>query len=304
MKKIFQKLSDENKGAALVVLSALLYGFICYFGLHVMRAGFSVYNTMLWRFALASITLLLILIWRGKKIKVSTREILSLLLIGSVVHALGTSIYFSSTNYISTGLATVLLFTFPVGVIIFNRIFYRTKIAPIFYFSLTLIFIGIFFIVDISSPSFDLKGFMLALSSAIFFSLYVVASKKNNSDPLFSTFLICFGGIFVCLIFAYFDNSLAMPSTFDLWINLWALSLICTTLPILLFAKGLRFISSEKGSIISMLEPPAVMLVGYILLDERITFMQFCGSLIVLAGAAVVMIKKNTKAQLLKENIL
>jgi drug/metabolite transporter (DMT)-like permease len=64
--------------------------------------------------------------------------------------------------------------------------------------------------------------------------------------------------------------------------------------------NGLKHIASEKAAIISMLEPPLVMLVGYLLLDEKIATMQLCGALMILCAVLLVIIKSPSK----KENFV
>jgi len=44
-----------------------------------------------------------------------------------------------------------------------------------------------------------------------------------------------------------------------------------------------------------MVEPPFVMLTGYLLLAEKITIMQFCGALIIVISALIVVMKKPAK---------
>ncbi len=286
---------NEQKGSLFVVASALSYGFICYFGLSIIREGFSPYNTMFWRFVVASIFLFLLLLPKIKKLRASREEITSLLLSGAVFHGSATSLYFLSATYIGSGLATVLLFTHPLTVVIFNRIFYKTQIAKICYISFILIIIGMAFVADIGGTNFNFVGIAIGMLSSVFFGLYIVSGKKNNIDPLLSTFIICCGCIIVCLAFTLLHGSFKIPQTLDIWKNIFGLSIICTAIPILLFLKGLPAISSEKAAIISMIEPPIVMLVGYILLDERISNWQLAGALIIMAAALIVVIEKPGK---------
>ena len=63
------------------------------------------------------------------------------------------------------------------------------------------------------------------------------------------------------------------------------MALISTALPILLLLEAMKYISSTKASILSVLEPLFVVIFGVILLDEQISLAEGCGVVIVLAGA-------------------
>jgi drug/metabolite transporter (DMT)-like permease len=75
------------------------------------------------------------------------------------------------------------------------------------------------------------------------------------------------------------------------------MAIICTALPILLLLKGLKYISSEKAAIVSVLEPVFVLLSGIILLGETVSVMQIFGTIIILSGAVITLFSKNSTNQ-------
>lgn len=287
-------LSNEEKGVGLVVASAMAYGFLYYFGVAILKENYSPYATMFWRFLIATIFLFLILRPRMKNFSYTKKEILAPLLSSAPFHGTATSLYFLSSTYIGGGPAEVLLFTHPVTVLLFNRLVYKTAIAKICYIAIAFIILGTVLLSNFGGATFNLKGIFIGIISAVFFGLYIVSSKKNSAlDPLLSAFLICLGSTIICLIFSLTHGSFAIPTTFNLWSNIFCLAILCTSLPILLFMKGLQFIPSEKAAIISMLEPPMMILVGYLLLSEKITIVQFCGIVIIMVATLTVLIKKS-----------
>ncbi len=288
-------LSNEKKGAALVAASALSYGFLYYFGIGIIRENYSPYATMFWRFLIAASFLFLLILPKLKNLlqQFSKKQILLPLLTSAPFHATATSLYFVSASMIGGGLAEVLLFTHPITVLILNRILYQAKIAKVCYVAIACIICGTLLLSDLNNASFNLNGILIGILSSVFFGLYIVSSKRNNLDPLFSAFLVCAGSVLVCLAFTLLHGSFIIPTSFQTWFNIFCLALICTSLPILLFQKGLKFIASEKAAIISMLEPPLVMLISYLLLAEHVSFIQLCGSLIIFASAFFVVINKS-----------
>jgi len=82
-----------------------------------------------------------------------------------------------------------------------------------------------------------------------------------------------------------FDASISIPYEISTWVNIFGMAFISTTLPILLLLEAMKYISSTKASILSVLEPVFVVIFGIILLDEQINLTQGFGVVIVLAGA-------------------
>lgn len=96
----------------------------------------------------------------------------------------------------------------------------------------------------------------------------------------------------ICLIFSLIHGSFVVPNAGETWFNIFCLGAFCTALPIMLFLKGLQFIASEKAAIISMLEPPMLILVGYLLLNEKVTAIQFLGIMIIMISTLIILTKK------------
>ncbi|MBU6338843.1 MAG: EamA family transporter [Rickettsiales bacterium] len=287
-------LSNEQKGIALVIGSAVAYGFLYYFGISIIRENYSPFVTMFWRFLIATIFLFFLVLLKLKKISFFKRETLLPLITSAPFHGTATSLYFVSASLIGGGPAEVLLFTHPITVLIFNRLVYKTHIAKICYIAISCIIFGTILLSDFTHANFNLNGILIGFLASIFFGLYITSSKSNKTDPLISAFMVCFGSIIICLIFTLLHGSFVIPDSPKIWFNVLCLGLICTALPILLFQKGLKFIASEKAEIISMLEPPIVMLVSFIFLSEKITLIQLFGSIIIFASALIVTTKKTS----------
>jgi drug/metabolite transporter (DMT)-like permease len=156
-----------------------------------------------------------------------------------------------------------------------------------------MILIGIGFLADLQDLKFDFLGIVFGILSAISYAFYVIGSKKSNISPVLSTFLVSIGCMITCLIFACFECSFFVPTHLSQWFNIIGMAIVCTALPILLLLESLKYISSEKASMISVLEPVFVVLFGIILLGETVSNMQIIGMLTVLLGALAALFSKN-----------
>jgi len=280
-------LSNEQKGALCAITSGIFYSFVGYFGMSVINADHSASNMTFWRFLVSSALISFILIPRFKAINENFLEMLKMLIYGAVFYGVGVVMYFVSSKYIGTGLAMVIFFTYPAMVMFLNWLLYKKGMIKTCYLSIFIITVGLILLVDISEFKLDIVGVGLSILSAILYAFYIVFSKKSKLSALVSTYMVCIGCTIASLMLALVDQSFAVPMTLSVWINILGIGIICTALPILLLLEGLKRISAEKASILSVLEPVFVVIFGVTLLGEKINLLQCLGIITVLLGALI-----------------
>lgn len=287
-------LSPENKGAIYAIASGLFFGLVGYFGMNMIHANLSIPNMLFWRFFIGSLTVGIVLLGTIKTINVSNKELLQVFLYGAVFYTPSTIIYFSASKLIGTGLAMVIFFTFPAMIMLINWILHKTPITKQYYLAMGLITLGMVLLVNIQEFTFDIMGMGLGILAALFYAFYAIESKKITMPPLLSTLLVSLGCMVACFFGALATHSFIIPTTLSMWINIIAMGIICTALPILFFLESLKYISTEKASILSVLEPIFVVLFGVVLLNESVTLLQLLGIIVILAGAMVTL-RDNTQ---------
>ena len=279
--------SREQKGSLYAILSGFLYGFIGYFGLNAINGNLSVSSMLFWRFLISSIIILLIIIPQLKSTTDSYKSMIMAFISGALYYAISTLLYFYSAQYIGSGLAMVIFFTYPVIIMLLNYIFYGQLIPGIYYLATVIILIGMLFLVDLNTITFDVLGILLGITSSFFYACYIVASKKNSLSPNLSTLMVCMGCMTTSFFVAYFENTFSIPSSLSVWLYLLGIGVVATVVPIVLMLHSLKYISSEKASILSVLEPLFVVIFGVLLLGEELKSWQALGILFVLAGALI-----------------
>jgi drug/metabolite transporter (DMT)-like permease len=283
-------LSDQYKGAIYAILSGLSYGFLGYFGVKLMESGLSIYNMLFWRFIISALFIALILFSKIVKTPKDSENahlkiLLQVFFSGALFYAPCTIIYFFSSEYIGTGLAMVIFFTYPAIVMLLNKVFFRVKITKNSYFAFIILAVGMILLADPNGFKFDLVGVLLGVLSAAFYAAYIIASSKITVTPLLSTFVVSSGCSFTCFLLAYLENSFYFPSGVVIWLNIMALAVISTAVPILLFLEALKYITAERASMLSVFEPVFVVIFGVLLLGEVVTTAQIVGIVAVLSGA-------------------
>lgn len=282
-----------NRGVLFTAASGILYGSIGYFGVQLMELGFSVSELLFWRFFFSTV-LLLPVAFRG--VTASKMDLLKLFFFGAVFYGVGTGLYFEASKSIGTGLAMCIFFAYPIVVSFFSFFFNKEALSSITILSLVCIVVGCALIALGESFVVDIMGISLALLSGIGYGAYVFATKQvtQKVEPMLATFTVVAGA---SLAFFFSVSDIQVPATPIAWMHIALFGILGTVLPVLFMLVGLRSISATKASIISVLEPVTVLIVGASVLEESVTSLQLVGALIILASAILVQLDRE-KVQL------
>ncbi len=293
-------MTKEHLGSIYAILSGFLYGFIGYFGLSAMEGNLSVSTMLFWRFFISSVVILLVLLPQLKKSTDTYKQMAMAFLSGVFYYGLSTWLYFVACQYISSGLSMVIFFTYPVLIMMINFFVYKQGIPKIYYLAILIILIGMGFLVDMNDLSFNLWGILFGVISAFFYACYVIASKRNQLSPNMSTLMVCLGCMVTSFVLSLFNHTLVIPSSLLVWGNLLGIAIVSTVIPILLLLHSLQYISSEKASILSVLEPVFVVIFGIVLLGESLRFLSAVGIILILSGALITLFSHRIKLDSLK----
>jgi drug/metabolite transporter (DMT)-like permease len=287
-------LSLEQKGSLYAISAGFCYGLLGYFGITLMNEQFSVFNMLFWRFFISTIVILILLLPSLKQVKDRPRDLLRILISGATFYG-GSSIFlFIASRYIGTGLTTVIFFTYPAMILFFNAVFYKAQINKIYYVAITLILLGLVLLTNLQSVEFHLIGIGLALLTGALYAAYMLVNKGNTVSPLNSSLMVSMGCMITFFIGSLFTHSFFIPHMIHHWIYIIGIGVVCTALPILLLLQGLKYISSEKTAILSVLEPVFMVILGVLLLHEKIHILQVIGICIVLLGAMMTLFSRPT----------
>lgn len=292
--------NKEYIGSFYAILSGFLYGFIGYFGLSAMKGHLSVSTMLFWRFLIASCVIFIVLIPYFKKNTDSYKQMINAFLTGAIYYGFSTWLYFLACQYITSGLSMVLFFTYPMLIMMINYLVYKQTIPKIYYLAIVVILIGMAFLVNQNELSVNLAGILLGIASAFFYACYLIASKRNRISPNMSTLMVCLGCTATCLIISLINHNLVIPSERIIRWHLLGIAVIATVIPVFLMLYSLQYISSEKASILSVLEPVFVVIFGILLLGESVSFKSAVGIILILSGALITLFSHKIRYDVLK----
>jgi drug/metabolite transporter (DMT)-like permease len=278
------------KGAAAVLLSAT-----CFAGTSILfkiafRLGLTPEQTIALQSWFASLLLLAFAVSQKKWDKyVFNKSTLGILVFQGLVGCLGTSIIYAySLLYLSVSVAILLLYLYPVivlaaGVLLWQkRISFQEMIALLLTLAGTILASGV--LSGIGTVS--LKGIVLGLMAAVCYAIFnltgEVALKKVS--PLVSlSFSQWFTSLGLLLLLR--ENTLRIPwQSSSVWVLGLVLATAASILPFYFMLVGIKFIGSDKASIISTFELPMTFVLAALILREFPEWKQWAGGGLVLAG--------------------
>lgn len=288
------------RGTVYVVLAALLNAFTAYFGVKVMDAQYSVSTMLFWRFFIAALVLAPVVIVLKAYRKHEVRDILFAFFIGAFFFTPCSVLYFYASQAIGTGLSMVIFFMYPAIILLINHFVFNKKIAGWYYFSIAISLIGMTFFIDLSAIHADLMGVGVALTSAFFYAIYLMTITKTSLSALMSALMVSLGAIVSSALLSYVNHDFNVPHHWGTVFNLLGMGIIASAIPLFFLLKGLTCISTEKTSMISVIEPVFVVIIGFCLLDEAMHLTQLIGIIIVLSGVFCTAFYHKLKAEQLR----
>lgn len=280
-----------------IILSGICFGFLGYFGKMAYKQNISPGELLSLRYSLSAIlTALFVLITNPKSLfSLTPFEVISSLLLGIFGYALFSSFYFLALTGLSASLTVLLLYTYPVMVVVFSRIFLKEKMGVQGLMALGLVSIGLVGLVwgewSVSRPLFLLFG----IGSAFFYALYIMLSRKylSKTPAIPSSFYVQLGaGLILSLMNFSNHPERVLTIIAHHYVLIFSMSILCSLMAMTLFLAGLQKITSSEASILSTTEPIFGVLIATTLLGETIALVQVAGGALILVGLIVIAMRK------------
>lgn len=285
------------KGYFLAALAAAAYGTNPAFAVPLYAEGMNPNTVLLFRYFLGLPILALILWYRGISFKIAWKDMGQVAILG-IMMAISSLTLFESYNYMNSGIASTLLFIYPVLVAIIMMFFFHEKNGPSLYICLLIMFVGLFLLVKPTGGiSLSPLGCMLVMISALTYALYIVmvnVSKRIKQIPTTKLlFYVLLWGSLLFFVNIPLGNGITWPRQGWDWINLSALAIIPTLLSLACTTAAIQMIGSTPTAILGSLEPVSAVLLSVFFLHQPITVLEIVGgSLIVIATIVVINDKK------------
>lgn len=293
-------MNDKIKGLLSGIVATGSYGLMPLFAIPLMATGMNVGSIMFFRYTIAAVAIALILIYKRTNIKVSPKEFLTMFLLSLLNGGTGFLLVWSYA-YLSSGIATVIHFVYPVFVALVMTTVFKERFTIPIGVSIILAITGVLFISGALSSEIHIsvKGILISLASVITFGGYIIAVNKSIVRDMpamkMNLYMMSFLSIILIIMTPLFDEFNLVPNGVSSWTSILLFGLISTALPSIMLVKTVNYIGSTLTSIVGSCEPIVATIVGVIVFNEVVNIVNITGMVLIIASVVVAMIfKKST----------
>ena len=272
-----KKLSKEALiGYPAGIITGITYGLNPLFGMPLMNNGAAIESILFFRYAFAVVILGAFLWLTKQSFKITAKQAGVLLILG-LLYTSSSICLFEAYNYIASGLATTLIFLYPVLVAII-MVFLRVVPSWPVWLAIAATFGGVLVMTQGSGgEAIDPIGVLLSLGSALVYALFIVIINRSKAIAKISNTLLTFYALMVGAM-VFLGMILLSDTTItagieggSAWLNLVGLALLPTIVSTATLAIATRNIGATKASVLGVFEPITAILVGTLMFGEPLT---------------------------------
>lgn len=277
------------------IITGITYGLNPLFGMPLMSQGVSVDSILFFRYGIAVLILGAILLFDRQSFKISWRQAGVLLVLG-LFYTSSSICLFEAYKYIPSGLATTLIFLYPVLVALI-MVFLRVVPSWQVWLAIVATFVGVIIMTQgDSSQEINPIGVLLSLGSALVYALFIVIINRSKTISSISNSLLTFYALMVGAVVFLTRISLSgrevmagIDTSLD-WLNIVGLAILPTIVSTATLAVATRRIGATKASVLGVFEPITAILVGTLVFGEALTNNIIIGILIAIVAVTFMII--------------
>lgn len=287
--------STKAKGYFLGAVAAVSYGLNPLFALPLYADGMAADSVLFWRYLVAIPLMALMIKMRGRSFKVSWKQMSILVVLGLIV-ALSSLMLFMSYNYMDVGIASTMLFVYPIMVALIMALFFKERVSKPTIVSIIMATGGIGLLFQPSEGAgagLSVIGLIMVMISALSYAIYIVAVNKSslcNVATLAVTFYVLLFGLLLFAGRLINVGHIEMPSADNsyLWGCVAGLAIFPTAISFACTTGAIQYIGSTPTAILGALEPVTGVVVGVAVFGEQLTASSFFGLLLILVAVIMV----------------
>lgn len=290
------RMSSSAKGYIFAILSAVAYGTNPIFALPLYHDGMDVNSVLLLRYAIGVLAMFLMIALHNRKSLVIGLKDMGGLAIMGVLMVLSSIALFASYDYLSAGIASTLLFFYPVMVSLIMAFMYKERLGFRKVLCLIIAFIGVATLSKgDDGTGISWWGFTLVMLSSFSYSLYLVYINRGPMKHLSSsvvTFYVLAVGFLVLVGNSILSGGVQLPSHAWSWLNILGLGILPTIVSLWCTSQAISLIGSTQTAIFGAMEPLTAVVLGILILGEKLTLMPAIGMTLIFISVTLLVMQK------------
>lgn len=259
--------------------------------------GINTCSVLFYRYAIAVVVLAAVMAVRRKPLAVSRRDLAIMALLGVLFAASSLSL-FMSFLFMGAGVASTLLFVYPVMVAVIMAVFFKERVtrSTVLAIALALTGVALLYKGDGGKPLSGV-GVSLVMVSSLTYALYIIIVNKSPlrmSSVKMTMYVLTFS-VVVAVAMSFTDpaNHLQLLHTPRQWGLALLLAVVPTVLSLLLMVIAVHDVGSTPTAIMGALEPVTAVVISVALFGELVTARLVIGIVLILAAVLLTVVGKN-----------
>ena len=288
----------------LIVVAGTLWGIIGYFVRTLQENSIDSMQIVAIRMTISAFTFgLYALLFNRKLFKIKLKDLWCFIGSGVVSVAVFSFCYFKCIQYSSLSMASILLYTAPIFVMLFSVFLFKEKLTVTKVMSLVMAFCGCLFVTGVFTQNvvINVVAVVFGVMSGVCYALYSIFSRlalNRGYSPLTITlYTFVFSAIASVLVidvkpvFEYMTDS-----TYN-FLYCIVFALLSSVVPYVTYTIGLKYVKPSTASIIASIEPVVATVMGALVFDEAVQVpFGYIGIALVIASIVLInLIPENKK---------
>ena len=191
------------------------------------------------------------------------------------------------------GIASTILFVYPVMVAVIMAVFFKEKASLLTYGCIILALVGIVLLYrGDGETALDTTGMILVGFSALLYAAYIVcvdhSAVREMSSGKMTFWIMLFSTMVFVVSTGFFTNLQMIPPTLSGWGNILGVAVVPTVISIMFINISIKYIGATYAAIIGALEPVTALLIGIFVFYEQFTLRIGMGALLILVAVTLV----------------
>ncbi|MDO6596803.1 DMT family transporter [Oceanihabitans sp. 2_MG-2023] len=227
------------------------------------------------------------------------KDYLWLIFFGVVGYYLASYFDFIGLTYIKASLERIILFVYPTIVLLFNKFFLKKPISKKQKLAIFITYIGIIITfgseVSLHGKNVYLGGLFVFLS-ALTYASYLVGSGwliPKFGVIRFTAYAMIVSCICVFIHFGITLNKEILNYPWQVYALGFCVAFFATVIPSFLVSKSIQLINSSNFAVVAAIGPISTIILAVIFLNEKLTYLQILGTVVVILG--VLLVSKSKK---------
>lgn len=286
------------KSKIIFIISMIIFGTIAVF---VKAINVSSGEIALYRAILAALIIGLYLLITKQRIQIKeVKKDLALIAISGMLMGFNWIFLFEAYKYTTVSVSTLAYYFAPIIVMIVCPLLLKEKLTKKQIICFILSTIGLVLIIGISDLSLNSRhtiGVLFGLSAAVFYAAVIIINKYIKSiSGIHRTLIQFLAAIIVLFPYVLITSGITINNLeINGWICLLIVGIVHTGITYCAYFSSLKNLKGQTVALLSYIDPFVAVLISF-LMNEKMTFLQIIGGILIILGTILNEIKiKNIK---------